>query len=152
MSSATIRRAKPEDGAAVHRIVTASLMEFDLALDEDRDAEVARFGDPDPRTDRFVAEVDGAVVGSIMLAPRAGGDGGWISKFFLDARYRRRGVGRALLARALDAARERGYRRLALHTHTPMTAAIRLYESSGWRHEPDAPGSGPCDRYYAIDL
>ena len=47
-----------------------------------------------------------------------------------------RGIGRLLLVRAIDAARKAGARRLFLETNRKLTPAIRLYESSGFRHLP----------------
>ena len=60
------------------------------------------------------------------------------------ARYRRRGIGRALLDAAERWARERGVRKLELHVFPHNEAAIALYERAGfvregYRHEPLPP-------------
>jgi ribosomal protein S18 acetylase RimI-like enzyme len=47
-----------------------------------------------------------------------------------------RGLGRALTQWCLDRARSEGRIRLVLHTGTFMPAAVRLYESMGFRREP----------------
>jgi GNAT superfamily N-acetyltransferase len=110
-----------------------------------------RFGEHGAQIDEFVAESDGAAIGSVMVAPKGAGEG-WLSKFFVDARHRGKGVGRALLARAVEAARARGYRRLGLDTRRAMKAAIRLYETTGWRLDPEPPQDGPCEAFYTLDL
>jgi GNAT superfamily N-acetyltransferase len=149
---ATIRRATPQDGPIVRAFVVESLLAFGIEPDlEDKDSDVARFGEHGPEIDEFVAELDGAVVGSIMVSPHGGGVG-WLSKFFVDERHQGLGIGRALLAHATEAARARGYRRLRLDTRAVMRAAVHLYEATGWRLEPDPPTDGPCDAFYSLDL
>jgi putative acetyltransferase len=151
-----LRKARPEDGAVVQRIVFDTLRAFGIAPEpEGMDRDVTMFGNHDESIDDFVAEVDGAVVGSIMLSPRsaegAAGEG-WVSKFFVDPRYRGRGIGRALLARVIAAARERGYARLALDTRDVFGAAKHLYESTGWKRSAEPPANGRGELLYTIDL
>ncbi len=47
--------------------------------------------------------------------------------------FRRRGFGRALLARLERCVGELGYRQLRLNTPVALTAAQRLYDSAGYR-------------------
>jgi GNAT superfamily N-acetyltransferase len=56
----------------------------------------------------------------------------WLEDLFVRGDARRGGVGRALVARALDRARERGCRRVELDTNEDNANAIRLYESLGF--------------------
>ena len=51
------------------------------------------------------------------------------------AEYRRRGIGRALLDRAVDWARGAGVRKLELHVFPWNEPAIALYESYGFERE-----------------
>ena len=99
----------------------------------------------------FVAEVDGHAVGSVALSPRGEGVA-WLSKLFVDAAYRGRGLGRALLARAVEEARARGCRRIELETRTIYREAVHLYEATGWVRGPDLPPEHGPDRTYALDL
>lgn len=64
------------------------------------------------------------------LSPRHGE----VKSMRTPARLRRRGAGRAVLARIVDAARERGYERLSLETgsHPNFGAAHQLYRSVGF--------------------
>jgi GNAT superfamily N-acetyltransferase len=52
--------------------------------------------------------------------------------FLLDASLRGRGLGRALLDRALAFARESGYERVALETFSELTGAAALYRAAGF--------------------
>jgi GNAT superfamily N-acetyltransferase len=136
----------------VRAFVCESLRSFGIEPDLDgKDADLGGFGEHGPDIDEFVAESDGITVGSVIVSPHADGVG-WLSKFFVDSRYRGKGIGRALLAHATEAARARGYRRLRLDTRSMMREAIHLYEATGWRLEPDPPQDGPCEAFYSLDL
>jgi ribosomal protein S18 acetylase RimI-like enzyme len=50
----------------------------------------------------------------------------------LDPPFQHRGIGAPMMMAALDAAREHGYRQVALTVH-PENPAIRLYERCGFR-------------------
>lgn len=148
----TIRRARPDDGAAVRRFVFATFEAYGIVPEpESTDKDVMTFGEHGDPVDEFVADVDGEAVGSVMVSPRDDGTG-WLSKFFVDDRLRGRGIGRALLERAVAAARERGYRRLELDTRSFFKEAIHLYESTGWTLSAETPELGPCDLIYFLDL
>jgi len=148
---ATIRRATPADGEAARRIVFETLRAYGVEPEpHGHDADVMTFGQEPPSIDAFVADVGGVAVGTVMVAPRDDGSG-WLSKFFVDRAHRGRGIGRSLLGRAVDAARERGYHRLGLDTRTYFHEAVHLYESTGWKLSPDKPDRA-CDAFYYLDL
>jgi GNAT superfamily N-acetyltransferase len=149
----TIRRATIADGAAVREFVFATLRSYGIEPDaEGLDADVMSFGTHgDGPIDEFVAEVDGRAVGSVAIAP-IDAETGHLSKFFVDHEHRGRGLGRLLLAQAVDQARRRGYQRITLETRTAFEEAVHLYEATGWQRGADLPaGYGP-DRTYALDL
>lgn len=93
----------------------------------------------DERTDPgsvLVAEVDGATAGYLALGDPASiaahAHVVEISGLAVDPAHTRRGVGRQLLAVAVDECRRRGVRKLALRVLAPNAAARRLYESAGF--------------------
>ena len=66
---------------------------------------------------------------------------------------RGRGLGRALLDRALAWAREHGYRYVHLDTTDAMVAARALYESAGFRAVGEGvPREGRCRIVYRLAL
>jgi len=152
-SGAAIRRAVPADGPAVREFVFATLRSYGIEPDpEGLDADVMAFGTTgDGPVAEFVAEVDGRPVGSVALSPRGEGVA-WLSKLFVDAAYRGRGLGRALLARAVAEGRRRGYDRIDLETRTIYREAVQLYESTGWVRGPDLPPEHGPDRTYSLSL
>jgi GNAT superfamily N-acetyltransferase len=146
-----VRTARPDDGDAVRRFVVATFAEYGMELDlEGVDRELLRFGEHGEDVDEFVALADGAPVGSVMVAPSE--RGGWLSKFFVDKRYRGFGIGRRLLGCAVEAGRRRGYSRLDLDTRAFFVEAVHLYEATGWKMSADRSPSCHCDAAFTLDL
>ena len=56
-----------------------------------------------------------------------------LRRMAVDAAHRRKGIGRELLATAEAFSRDAGYRKMILSTSELQLAAMRLYESSGYR-------------------
>jgi streptothricin acetyltransferase len=86
-------------------------------------------GDPDKSF--FLAYVDGKVAGHASVSVN------WnklalIDHVEVDANFRKRGVGRALIAQAIAWAREKGLPGLMLETQNNNVAACKLYEACGF--------------------
>jgi putative acetyltransferase len=127
-----IRRASPEDAAGAAALIAASLAEHGLPFEPaGRDADVATFGGKLDHDD-LVAEADGRMLGVASVGPHGDPGVAWISKVFVARDARRRGVGRALLRAAHEAARRRGFREVGLRSRTLFRAALALYESEGY--------------------
>jgi streptothricin acetyltransferase len=79
----------------------------------------------------FFADVDGKPVGQVKMVP-------WWNKFAyteeltVDREFRGKGVGRALLNRAVDWARQQGFPGVTLETQDNNVPACILYEKSGF--------------------
>jgi GNAT superfamily N-acetyltransferase len=83
------------------------------------------------------------IVGMVGIERQAA-DAGELRRMAVEKAYRRKGIGRELLAAAEAFCRECGYRRVMLSTSELQLAARRLYESSGYRlvrEESAAPAS-----------
>lgn len=95
--------------------------------------------DPDPdREAAWVAELDGRRVGSVYCVRRSD-EVAQLRLLFVDSEARGHGVGRLLVERCIDFARERGYERMMLSTVSPLESARRIYEAAGFRQTREEP-------------
>jgi RimJ/RimL family protein N-acetyltransferase len=90
-----------------------------------------------PHAAVFVAVADDEVVGRLSVARDTHPASAHVADLGLmvASPWRRRGVGRAMLERAVEWAREAGVRKLELHVFPHNDAAIALYEAFGFRRE-----------------
>lgn len=161
----TIRRIGPADNAAMADVIRTVMTEFGACGEgySINDAEVDHMYEAysGPRAGYFVVVTDGdRVVGGGGVASLEGGDDGddgvcELKKMYFLPEARGTGVGRAMLQRCLDLARELGFRQCYLETLGSMRQAQRLYELNGFRRI-DAPmgdtGHHRCDVWYVLDL
>ena len=138
MTMVGVRRALPEDIDAVVDMFVAVVEEgrwLGTQAPVDRDTQYQRFLH-DATTDEavsLVAVVDSEIVGHarVDLAPyKVAGLG-----MMVDARWRGRGVGGALVRAAIDAARDLGAHKVALQVWPHNEAARRLYLRHGFVEE-----------------
>jgi GNAT superfamily N-acetyltransferase len=83
----------------------------------------------------LVARWDGEPVGCGAIK-RLDETTGEVKRMYVDPGGRKRGIGRAMLARLEDEARRLGYEALQLETGAPQPEAVALYESTGWARIP----------------
>lgn len=102
----------------------------------------------DPTTDRlfekfqtpasvlWLAEVDGELAGCCGIYPTEGMPEGCaeLVRFFVSAKYRGTGVGKELMSRSIDSAREFGYSSLYLETIPEFDRAVGIYEKQGFQY------------------
>lgn len=83
----------------------------------------------------LMAVQDGVTIGTCALL--AMDEGSFeVAKMTVAEQYRGLGIGKRLLARAIEYARELGAKRLYLETNSQLQNAIHVYESLGFRHLP----------------
>jgi ribosomal protein S18 acetylase RimI-like enzyme len=143
--SLTIRPARAVDHAAIARIILPTIRAGETyALDRDlgeADA-LAYWTGADRET--FVAEADGAVLGTYYLRANQAGGGAHVANcgFMTDAAATGRGVARAMGAHALEAARARGFAAMQFNfVVTTNIRAVRLWESLGFAIVGRLPGA-----------
>ena len=96
----------------------------------------------DPGGEILIAESNGRVVGTCALVPVS--DKVFeIAKLAVAQEFRGAGLGRRLTERVLQRARDRGAMRIILFSSSKLGAALKLYESLGFRHVPP-----PSDQPY----
>jgi len=134
----TFRRATLDDvEAAVEVIARADAQSADWAPDgrahpvttgSDRRRLLSRI--PDEEGFSEVAEDGGRLAGFVNMEPRVGV--AHVSYVFVDPAFQGRGIGRQLLAHAVEAARGRGFTRGTLVTAEANARARQFYEREGW--------------------
>jgi ribosomal protein S18 acetylase RimI-like enzyme len=80
----------------------------------------------------LVADQDGEVRGYLDMIVQAWHATGWLNNLVVGKRYRRQGIGGALLKAAIEWAREQGLRQLMLETQTKNYPAICFYQRHGF--------------------
>ena len=125
----SVRRAEPDDAAALAACLEAAYADAAARI-ADLPSMADGVAEDIARLDVHVAEVEGRVVGGVMLAPAAG-----FVKLVNVAVHpgaRGMGLGGALLALAETRARDLGFREMRLNTHKDMPENVRLYTRLGW--------------------
>ncbi|MGZ8691461.1 MAG: GNAT family N-acetyltransferase [Gaiellaceae bacterium] len=131
-------------------LVVDTLREFgfqhDPELDRDLDDPAATYAA------LWIATAGGDVAGSVALRD-LGGDAYELKRMYLRSAHRGRGVGKRLLATALDWARANRARVVRLDTTERMVAARTLYESAGFVRVPgESPRQGQQRLLYELTL
>jgi ribosomal protein S18 acetylase RimI-like enzyme/Icc-related predicted phosphoesterase len=140
-----LRPAGPDDAGAIEACVRAAYAKY-----------VPRLGrEPEPMRADYRALVDagqvhvllaqGAVIGALVLMNR--GDHLFIDNVAVVPAWQGRGLGRALMAFAEEAARLQGLPELRLYTNARMTENLRLYRLLGFG-ETDRRHENGYDRVY----
>jgi ribosomal protein S18 acetylase RimI-like enzyme len=140
--SAHVWRAEPREAAAVAALLVEfrNHLGFDWPSDNAFLASVERLIE-DPATDYLLAAASAGApaAGVVQLRYRwsvwRAAEDCELEDLFVSAQARRGGLGRALLAAAIERARERGVRRIALDTAERNEAAVALYRSFGFSDE-----------------
>ncbi len=149
-----VRRSRPEDGPPLRWIALSIITAFNLGYDP----ELLEYGVVRARTlaELVAVRPDGEVVGTITVTRHPSTRGAaWISKFFVDPLHRGEGVGKALLAAAVDVARSSGATFVELMTLVVFRDAIKMYEGHGFRRRPLRRGvqhAARHERRYVLDL
>lgn len=74
----------------------------------------------------------GDIIGTVALK-RHEDDTAELKALYLAKEFRSKGLGTRMLNKAVDYARESGYKRIVLDSMSQYTAAISLYKKSGFR-------------------
>ena len=149
------RPARNTDAEGVRRVLFGVLAEYELTADHagvDADLDDLQ-GNYFARGGFFdvIEDDSGTIVGSVGLYPKENGVAE-LRKMYLLPDYRGRGLGRGMLNRVLEFAREHNFKRIELETSSRLTDAIALYQQNGFKPITDGHLSMRCDQSYYLDL
>lgn len=103
----------------------------------------------------FITLEDDEIVGGIGLAEIGlFDDCAELQKLYLADSVKGRGVGYTMIRLVEDKARELGYNKIYLETHSNLAAAIHIYEKSGYREieKPAGVVHATMDRFFIKEL
>jgi ribosomal protein S18 acetylase RimI-like enzyme len=131
-----IRSCRPDDARSLGAILTPAFAAGDTyAVPTDMTVEGALAYWCGSGKSVFVAEEGGGIVGTYFLTANQGGGGAHVCNcgFVTDRAARGRGMASAMLAHALDTARQQGYRAMQFNFVVETnTGAIRLWRRAGF--------------------
>jgi GNAT superfamily N-acetyltransferase len=138
----SFRQFRQDDAEAVRRLFTQGQRQFSAGAESEIESYVkdSLAGDLADIAANYlqsggnfwVVETEGQVVGMVALQ-RKDAATCELRRMAVDARYRRKGLGRRLLETAEAFARQQGYAGIVLTTITPLQPAIALYEGMGYK-------------------
>jgi putative acetyltransferase len=150
-----IRDWQPGDRIATAEVIKNALAEYGLGWEPDgadRDVIDIEQYYLDRGGEFWVIEDDGTIVGTSAYYPcivegNCDAKAVEIRKMYLNSKTRGQGLGKYLLGQLERSIFERGYREIRIETASVLTAAVKLYESSGYLPVENVE-TARCDRAY----
>lgn len=156
------RKITAADDAAIAKIIRENLEKQHLDIpgtayfDPDLDHLSTYYNSAPERRRYFIAlNQEDQVAGGIGIAEFDGiPECAEMQKLYLDDSVKGRGYSKELISLAETWARQAGYKKLYLETHSNLKVAMRLYEKSGFRQieKPEAAFHGSMDHFYLKTL
>ena len=147
MKNVRIRDIQPADNSMLAKVVRDTLAEFGanhpdtVYYDPTTDTLFELFQKTGAKY--FVAELDGKVVGGGGIYPTNGlsGDTCELVKMYLLPHARGLGLGKTLIEKCLQAARENGFHKVYLETMPELKQALKVYQKFGFEYLPGPMGN-----------
>ncbi|WP_087974346.1 GNAT family N-acetyltransferase [Oceanobacillus rekensis] len=145
-----IRNAIESELEYIKKLRLNAYMEHERKIPKDHweilKLQITSDADLEPHIDQIVAEIDGEIIGSVVLFPPKTEvykgllddelDYPEIRKLAVSPKYRGRGVARALISECIQRTKDRSFREIGLHTADFMENAVQLYEGLGFERLP----------------
>lgn len=156
------RKIEAADDARIAEIIRSNLEKLHLDMpgtayfDPELD-HLSRYysSKPDKRAYFVAIDEKGQVVGGVGAAEFDGIENcAELQKLYLDDSAKGKGWGKELMQIAENWARSAGYKNLYLETHTNLSAAMKLYEKTGFHavEKPCSTQHGTMNRFYRKEL
>jgi len=160
-NSVVIREIRKEDNQQLAHIIRSVLAEFKankpgtVYYDPTTDDLFTLFRAPGAVY--FVVEIDGELAGGSGVYPTDALPAGYceLVKLYLTNKTRGKGVGKALIEKCFEAAKNFGYTHMYLETMPELKTAVGLYEKLGFTYLPGPLGKSGhfgCDLWMTKEL
>ena len=155
MFPAKIRQGRTADREQIEKVVFEVLTEYGLRPDPDgtdsdlKDVEASYI--KSGGVFEVIESPDGLILGTGGLFP-VEADACEVRKMYLSKSARGKGLGKKLLQRLLQKAKELGFKRVELETASVLKEAIGLYESFGFKKVSKDNLVSRCDQAFVLDL
>ena len=141
MNNIVIRTIEPKDNVAIASIIRTALTEFGankpgtVYYDETTDMMFEIFSSM-PKSIYFIALQGNVVVGGAGVYPTEGLPNGVceLVKMYLSKEVRGVGLGRLMIDKCINAAKQLGYTKMYLETLPELTKAVSVYEKFGFSY------------------
>ena len=141
MNNIVIRTIEPKDNVAIASIIRTALTEFGankpgtVYYDETTDMMFEIFSSM-PKSIYFIALQENVVVGGAGVYPTEGLPNGVceLVKMYLSKEVRGVGLGKLMIDKCIDAAKQLGYTKMYLETLPELTKAVSVYEKFGFSY------------------
>lgn len=155
------RKIQKKDNPIIAKIIRSTLEEFGV----NQPGTVYT----DPTTDSLfelfqekgsiylVAEINNKLIGACGIYPTEGlPEGcGELVKLYLDKAYRNKGIGKELMLKSINSAKEMGYNKLYLESLPELNQAVDLYKKVGFKQLEERLGNSghfACNLWMTLDL
>lgn len=133
------RKIHQSDNPEIAKIIRTTLEEYDEAkpgtvyTDPTTDTLFELFSTP--KSGYFVANLNGEIIGGCGIFPTLNLPVGYaeLVKIYLKKEFRGLGIGRELMNRSIDFAKETGYTHLYLESFPSLKEAIQLYQKMDFK-------------------
>ena len=146
-----IRNIEPSDNVAIAKVIRVALTEFGankpgtVYFDPTTDHLYELF--KTPGSVYYVAEKNGIILGGCGIFPTEALPEGTceLVKLYLDKNARGTGLGKKLLLKAMDWAKQNGYNQVYLESMPELSKAVSIYENVGFEKLNQALGNSGHD-------
>jgi len=134
----TIRPIKKSDNKNISKIIKSTLEEFDAAIEgtayTDKETDNMFSAYADDQSIYYVALLNNEIIAGCGINPLKGEDSNIceIQKMYMSPKARGKKIGKELVIKCLDFAKNAKYKQCYLETFPNMTAAIHLYKKNGF--------------------
>jgi GNAT superfamily N-acetyltransferase len=126
----TIRRSPPDDATAMKRCAEAAFRPYIARIGKPPAPMLADYDSLAGTEGVFVAELNGSVVGMVILTRET--DGIWLNDLAVFPKHQGKRIGSALIQYAEDEARRQGFHSISLYTNEAMIENQSIYAHLGY--------------------